>query len=127
MVVTDDVQDLAGNRLADFSSQFTVEPAIDLTRPQVVTVRPPSGATGVPPNSSVVLFFSEPINPATAPGAILIAQEAEGFLKSAEVKQQLVNLGINPIGRGSLDELQAFVKAEEIDGIDGTHSEIGKD
>jgi hypothetical protein len=28
--------------------------------------------------------------------------------------QQLVNLGINPIGRGSLDELQAFVKAEEI-------------
>jgi tripartite-type tricarboxylate transporter receptor subunit TctC len=36
------------------------------------------------------------------------------IVNTAEVKQQLVNLGISPIGRGSLDELQAFVKAEVV-------------
>jgi tripartite-type tricarboxylate transporter receptor subunit TctC len=40
--------------------------------------------------------------------------EVNAIVNTAEVKQQLVNLGVNPIGRGSLDELQAFVKAEVI-------------
>ena len=40
--------------------------------------------------------------------------EVNAIVNTAEVKQQLVNLGINPIGRGSLDELQAFVKAEAV-------------
>jgi putative tryptophan/tyrosine transport system substrate-binding protein len=35
-------------------------------------------------------------------------------VNTAEVKQQLVNLGVNPIGRGSLDELQGFVKTEVV-------------
>ena len=38
-------------------------------------------------------------------------KEDEAHLK---IKQQLVNLGINPIGRESLDELQAFVKTEVV-------------
>jgi hypothetical protein len=38
--------------------------------------------------------------------------EVNAIVNTAEVK--LVNLGVNPIGRGSLDELQAFVKAEVI-------------
>ena len=54
------------------------------------------------------------IAPAKTPKPILTRLNAEvnAIVNTAEVKQQLVNLGINPIGRGSLDELQAFVKAE---------------
>jgi tripartite-type tricarboxylate transporter receptor subunit TctC len=40
--------------------------------------------------------------------------EVNAIVNTAEIKQQLVNLGINPIGRGSLDELQTFVKAEAV-------------
>jgi hypothetical protein len=54
------------------------------------------------------------IAPAKTPKPILTRLNAEvnAIVNTAEVKQQLVNLGLNPIGRGSLDELQAFVKAE---------------
>jgi tripartite-type tricarboxylate transporter receptor subunit TctC len=56
------------------------------------------------------------IAPAKTPRPILTRLNAEvnGIVNAAEVKQQLVNLGVNPIGRGSLDELQGFVKAEGI-------------
>jgi tripartite-type tricarboxylate transporter receptor subunit TctC len=55
------------------------------------------------------------IAPAKTPRPILARLNAEvnAIVNTAEVKQQLVNLGVNPIG-GSLDELQAFVKAEVI-------------
>ena len=54
------------------------------------------------------------IAPAKTPKPILTRLNAEvnAIVNTAEVKQQLVNLGLNPIGRGSLDELDAFVKAE---------------
>jgi tripartite-type tricarboxylate transporter receptor subunit TctC len=56
------------------------------------------------------------IAPAKTPRPILTRLNAEvnAIVNTAEVKQQLVNLGINPIGRGSLDELQAFVKTEVV-------------
>jgi tripartite-type tricarboxylate transporter receptor subunit TctC len=56
------------------------------------------------------------IAPAKTPRPILTRLNAEvnAIVNTAEVKQQLVNLGINPIGRGSLDELRAFVKAEVV-------------
>ena len=56
------------------------------------------------------------IAPAKTPRPILTRLNAEvnAIVNTAEVKQQLVNLGVNPIGRGSLDELQAFVKTEVV-------------
>jgi tripartite-type tricarboxylate transporter receptor subunit TctC len=56
------------------------------------------------------------IAPAKTPKAILtrLNTEVNAIVNTAEVKQQFVNLGLNPIGRGSLDELQAFVKAEVV-------------
>jgi methionine-rich copper-binding protein CopC len=73
VVITHDVKDLAGNALADFEGTFTVEAATDTTAPSVAGVRPPNGAQNVDPNSSVVLFFSEPISPATAISGIFTA------------------------------------------------------
>jgi hypothetical protein len=78
VLVTGEVRDLAGNHLVDFYSEFTVESAVDLSGPQVASVRPQNGATAVSPEISVVLFFSEPVDPATVPEAVFIAED--GFL-----------------------------------------------
>ncbi len=74
VVVADTVRDLSGNRLALFTSEFAVEPAWDRAAPQVAAVRPGNGATGVPDNIGVVLFFNESINPAAAGSAIFVAE-----------------------------------------------------
>jgi hypothetical protein len=75
VLATEQVVDLAGNRLEPFASTFTVEPAPDGTQPAVSSVRPPNGATGVETDTSVVLFFTEPIAPATAASGIIIADQ----------------------------------------------------
>jgi tripartite-type tricarboxylate transporter receptor subunit TctC len=69
------------------------------------------GATGYEAATWAML-----IAPAKTPRPILIRLNAEvnAIVNTAEVKQQLVNLGVNPIGSGSLDELQAFVKTEVV-------------
>jgi tripartite-type tricarboxylate transporter receptor subunit TctC len=75
---------------------------------------PPLAEVGVPGFDAAA--WSMLIAPAKTPKPILTRLNAEvnAIVNTAEVKQQLVNLGINPIGRGSLDELQAFVKAEVV-------------
>jgi tripartite-type tricarboxylate transporter receptor subunit TctC len=54
------------------------------------------------------------IAPAKTPKPIVtrLNSEVNSIVNTAEVKRQLVNLGLNPIGRGSLDELKAFVNSE---------------
>jgi tripartite-type tricarboxylate transporter receptor subunit TctC len=75
---------------------------------------PPLAEVGVPGYDAAA--WSMLIAPAKTPRPILTRLNAEvnAIVNTAEIKQQLVNLGINPIGRGSLDELQAFVKAEAV-------------
>ena len=73
VVVTSGVEDLSGNALANFSSQFTTA-SVDTTEPQVVTQRPGNGATGVALGTSVVLYVNEPLDVATIPGALLVSQ-----------------------------------------------------
>src|SRR5262249_17502778 len=55
--------------LGFFASQFTTALGNDTAAPQVVTVSPPSGATGVPVNGVVVIRISEPLNPLTVTAA----------------------------------------------------------
>jgi tripartite-type tricarboxylate transporter receptor subunit TctC len=75
---------------------------------------PPLAEVGVPGYDAAA--WSMLIAPAKTPRPILTRLNAEvnAIVNTAEIKQQLVNLGINPIGRGSLDELQTFVKAEAV-------------
>ena len=73
VVATDGVEDLSGNWLADFTSQFSTAPSYDTTRPRVVTQRPASGANEVAVDASVVLYVDESLNEATIPGALHIA------------------------------------------------------
>ena len=74
VVVTAGVRDLSGNTLVPFVSQFTTAPSFDASRPSVVSQRPGSGATGVPRAQSVVLYSNEPLDPATVPGALEVAE-----------------------------------------------------
>jgi len=57
--------DVAGNQVVPFSSSFTTSASAtaDTTGPFVTSVTPTNGTTGVPVNSSVVLTFSEAIDP----------------------------------------------------------------
>ncbi len=73
IIATSAVKDLSGNSLTDFTSQFTTT-AFDTAHPVVISQRPGYGATGVPLNSSVVLYLSEPMNASTVQGAVHISQ-----------------------------------------------------
>ncbi len=64
--ITTGVKDLAGNALArPYVWTFTTGPAPDTNAPTVISVHPADGATGVPINTLVTAFFSEPMNPLT--------------------------------------------------------------
>ena len=73
-VATSGVTDLSGNALDDFMSTFTTGPAVDTSTAQVVTVRPGIGATGVPQNTPITLFLSEPVEPDSVASALRVAQ-----------------------------------------------------
>lgn len=77
VVVSTLVTDLAGNPLPSlFTSTFTTAPQPVFSRPAVVSggFRPTSGATGVSPETSITFFVSQPLDPATVPGALFVSQ-----------------------------------------------------
>ena len=66
------IQDLSGNALANTTSQFTLTTAAGSSAPSVVAMRPGNGATNVPANTAVTLFTSAAMNPSTIAGALFI-------------------------------------------------------
>jgi hypothetical protein len=74
VVANGGAQDLSGNPLVDFRSEFTTTAAFDNTNATVVSQRPANGATSVPVNSKITLFVNEPLAPATVNGAFHVAQ-----------------------------------------------------
>ena len=74
VVVTNGVQDLSGNALAGFQSQFTTLPMITSGQASVTMQRPGNGATGVPLNAPFTLFFNHPMDPSTTLAAFNASQ-----------------------------------------------------
>jgi hypothetical protein len=70
--VTSGVTDLSGNPVTPSTSTFRTSPTFDITNPRVITQRP-TGST-VALTSPITLFLSKPIDPATVPGALFVAQ-----------------------------------------------------
>ncbi|MGH9348402.1 MAG: Ig-like domain-containing protein [Vicinamibacterales bacterium] len=66
------IADAAGNPLAFTQVVFTTEAASDVTAPTVTSVTPLDGATSVGLNATVVLTFSEPLNPASVHGGTVV-------------------------------------------------------
>ncbi len=74
IVASSAVTDMSGNPLIPFQSQFITGPAVDSSRPIVVSQHPATGATGVSTDTSVVLYLNEPMNSSTLQGALHISQ-----------------------------------------------------
>jgi len=69
------ITDTAGNVLPAFGSSFTTGGAVtpDTTTPGVISISPANAVTGVPVTTSVVVAFSEPINPILSANAIYLS------------------------------------------------------
>lgn len=68
--ILNDVTDAGGTPMArDVSFTFTTGTSIDYAPPSVMDIFPASGATNVPPNRSVMVLFSEEIDPTTLTGS----------------------------------------------------------
>ena len=89
VIVTDDVQDMSGNRLTDFISTFTTAAANDTGRPSVTTFYPGNSSSNVRPNASAVFYTNEELDPATIDAAF-----------HASVNGVLVDGTLNVIGNG---------------------------
>ena len=82
--VSTGVKDLAGNSLANpWQSTFTTVTQPQTTSPNVSQMRPGGGASGVPLNSTITLYFDAALNPSTVPGAFYVSQN--GALVSGNV------------------------------------------
>jgi hypothetical protein len=68
------LSDWQGNALVPFTNQFTTTYYDSNTNGTVISTRPGNGATGVNGNLPIVLYTNLPINPATAPGGIEVAE-----------------------------------------------------
>ena len=74
ILATSGITDLYGNPLTSFQSEFYTGPTLSSTAPTVFAQRPGTGATGVPANSTVVLYFSQPMNVSSVMGAVFVSQ-----------------------------------------------------
>ncbi len=62
----DIITDVAGNPLTStFSSTFTTQMAQHNFRPSVISITPANNSTNVPVDTSIIITFSEPMNPIT--------------------------------------------------------------
>ena len=77
VILTNDLQDLSGNHLADFWSRFTTAADELVTTPYVIAQRPVLGATGIPADAPVILFTSAPMDATTVPGALHLAENGQ--------------------------------------------------
>jgi YD repeat-containing protein len=119
VVATTEVQDLYGNGLANFQSQFMTAAAFDTTHPSVVAQRPGNGATGVPLNSSVVLYVSEAMNASTVQGAVHVSQNgvlASGTTQVTDNGQVVVFTPSTPWANGALIQVFLDSTAQDTDG-----------
>ena len=64
-IAVNGVQDMAGNAVIPFASQFTTADRADVLPVNFVGSNIPPYATGVPVNSPITMYFNEPVDPGT--------------------------------------------------------------
>ena len=104
------IQDLSGNPLVDFSSQFTVAQQVPASGPSITGQRPGYGATQVPVNTLITLFASAPLNPSTVTGAIHVSDNGvpiTGSVALLSSNQAIQFTPGNPFSPGDL--IQVFL------------------
>jgi tripartite-type tricarboxylate transporter receptor subunit TctC len=105
-----------------------IGPSIELVRAGkaralgITSAAPAAAAPEVPPLAKVGLpgfdttAWQMMVAPAKTPRPILEKLNAEinAIVQMDDITKQFVGIGLNPIGKGSLDELSAFVKSETV-------------
>ena len=112
VLATAGITDLYGNPLPYFQSEFYTGPSINSPAPTVVSQRPGNAATGAPTNSSVVLYFSQPMNLASLTSSIFVSQNGalvSGSLQTSDNAQVVQFIPDNPFLNGAL--IQVFVSS----------------
>ena len=106
------IQDLSGNALANTTSQFTLTTAIASSAPAVVAMRPGNGATNVPSNTAVTLFTSAAMNPSTVNGSLYVTDNGVVVSGTAQLfsnGQAIEFTPANPLNSGDL--IQVFLNS----------------
>jgi hypothetical protein len=119
VVATSGVKDLAGNALPDFRSQFTTTAAADTSHASVIGQRPGNGASGVPLNTSVVLFVNEPLNVGTVANAMHTSQNgnlAPGTITTRNNGQTIEFIPTSPWQNNALIQVLLDNTALDVDG-----------
>ena len=73
LIITDDVRDLSGNKMLDFTSSFTTSLGHDITRPSVTWQYPSNGSTVT--TDKIILYVNEEIDTTTLDGSLFVAQD----------------------------------------------------
>jgi hypothetical protein len=110
--LTNAIQDLSGNALANTTSQFTLTTAVAGSAPSVVAMRPGNGATNVPANTSVTLFISTAMNTSTVNGALYVTDNGvpvSGAVQLFSNAQAIQFTPGNPFSPGDL--IQVFLNS----------------
>jgi tripartite-type tricarboxylate transporter receptor subunit TctC len=103
-----------------------IGPSIELVRGGkaralgITSAEPAAAASEVPPLAKVgvpgfdTTAWQMMVAPAKTPRPILerLNSEINAIAQMDDIRKQFIGLGINPIGKGSLDDLSAFVKSE---------------
>jgi hypothetical protein len=110
VVVTSDVQDLAGNALADYASTFSTAVVNTTTNPEIRQQTPVSGASKVRDINSITLYASKQLDVATLSQGVYVT--ADGVLvpgnTSLDSTQQVINfVATSPLPENALIEVYA--------------------
>jgi hypothetical protein len=73
-LINSNLQDMAGNGVANFTSSFTTAPYDSNTHGSIITTRPTNGAGSIAVNSPLVFFTNLPVNASTVNAGIQVAQ-----------------------------------------------------
>jgi hypothetical protein len=91
--LTSRIIDIGGNAIAPVSWTFTTGEGADVAFPQVVSVNPVSGATGVATNTRIALLFTRPVSPVTldATGIVILGNGAVAGSYTTNASRTLVS------------------------------------
>jgi len=119
VVVENPLQDAAGNLVNTFVSSFITGAAIDTTAPVVVSVTPNDGALNIGLNSTAVLTFSKPLNPATVNSntfALFSGSTVLGTSVSLAADSQTVTLSAGQLPPGKIITVTATSGVKDLSG-----------
>ena len=111
VVVDTDVTDINGNPMAaPFQSSFRTLPQALSSNPTITVMRPGNGTTGIPTNTRITLYATDPIAPSSVAGHIAVTQsgvQVTGSVAVAADGYALVFTPTAPLAPGAL--IQVFV------------------